>query len=516
VIFINHKKLRTLNILFTTDTHGWLLPVNYFDNSKSKTGLSVLASAIKEYDKKNRILIDVGDTIQGSPLMYFHHINQKKYDNPVAKIMNELDYDFFIPGNHDFNYGKEYLADFTDSLNAKTLCQNIYCDEKLIFDNGYEIIDKNGIKLLIVGVTTKYIPNWENPAFIEGYTFADPYLETKKIVEKYRETVDLVVVAYHGGLEKYLHSQKEFVKDTGENQAFKIFSEIKGIDILLTGHQHRVICDKIDNRICIMAGFNGSHLGVIEVEYEDGVKDINAKLVLATSYSSDEKCVELLNPIESANQIFLDEVIGIVPDNNLSINDPITARIEKHPIVDFINNIQLDASKAMLSATSLANIVTGFDKEITVRNVLSTYVYSNTLVVVSITGEILKEYLEKCAEYFIVKDEKIVANPRFSYPKLEHYNYDMIDGIDYTIDLTKPFGSRLTSIKYKNQEINQEDDFTLVLNNYRATGGGDFFMLKDLPIIREIPFNVAELMLDYIRKNHIIKVENKKNIKLIT
>jgi 2',3'-cyclic-nucleotide 2'-phosphodiesterase/3'-nucleotidase len=512
--------IKKLNILFTSDTHGWLLPINYANNSKSKNGLTILASAIKEYSKENSILIDLGDTIQGSPLMYFHQLNRSKYLNPAAQVLNKLNYDFFIPGNHDFNYGMNYLNNFVKELNATTLCANISNKYGLLFKQGYKIINKNNVKILLIGITTKYIPNWENPNLIEGLKFEDPYEEAKKIVKKYRKDVDLVVVGYHGGLERDIITGEEFVKDTGENQGFKIFDKIKGIDILLTGHQHRVISENIDNRIIMQPGCNGANLGVVEIEYTDEsefkLDSINPKLISASNYRLDLESADEIKEIEAANQKFLDEVIGVVPKNNLLISDPIKARIEKHPIVDFINCIQFKASNAMLSATSLANIVTGFKKEITVRNVLSTYVYTNTLVVVEITSKILKEYLEKCAEYFILKDNVIVANPRFSYPKVEHYNYDMIDGIEYVIDISKLFGKRLVSIKYKNQEIKPTDKFTLVLNNFRATGGGDFNMLKQLPIIREIPLNVAELIIDYIRENRVLDVVGIKNITLKT
>ncbi|MBI9009385.1 MAG: bifunctional metallophosphatase/5'-nucleotidase [Tenericutes bacterium] len=513
-------KIKKLNILFTSDTHGWLLPINYSDNSKSTNGLSVIANAMKEYSRENSILMDLGDTIQGSPLLYFHQINRKSYPNPAAQMMNYLNYDYFIPGNHDFNYGMDYLDEFITELNAKTLCANIATKDGLLFKQGFEIVDKNGVKILIIGITTKYIPNWENPNYIKGLIFNDPVVETEKIVNKYRKEVDLVVVAYHGGFERDILTRKEFVKDTGENQGCKIFANIKGVDILLTGHQHRIITEKIDNRILIQPGCNGANLGAVEIEYTDetGFKlvSIQPKLLKAGDYKSDPLCEELIKDVEKDNQVFLDEIIGIVPKNNLAIKDPIQARIDKHPIVDFINCIQIHASNSMLSATSLANIVTGFREEITVRNVLSTYVYSNTLAVVEISGKVLKEYLEKCAEYFVIKDGKIAANPRFSYPKVEHYNYDMIDGIDYVIDVTKKHGDRIESIKYKNKEIDKDDLFTIVLNNYRASGGGDFLMLKDLPIIREIPFNVAELILDYIRENRVLDVVGVNNIKLKT
>lgn len=507
-----------LHILYTSDIHGHILPINYSDNSSSQNGLSLLSSKITQYDKNHRILLDLGDAIQGSPMMYFHQLNRIKYPNPVSSIFNYLEYDYFIPGNHDFNYGKQYLKDFISQLNAKTLCQNIYLHNKLLFKFGYDIKEfDHSVKVLTIGITTKYIPNWENPKHIKNYLFKDPVDEAKKVIAKHKESVDLVILAYHGGFEKDLHTGEEFVKDTGENQGYRLFNEIKGVDILLTGHQHRTICETINDTVIIQPGGNAMSIGVIDVDFdlENKTKMMKPYLIKAKDLIEDNQIRHLLKDIEKDTERFLDEVIGIVPENNLIIHDSFLARRDKHPIIDFINQIQLDASKAMLSSTSLANQVSGFHKEITIRNVLSTYVYANTLVVVEIDGKTLKAYLEKCAEYFIIKDNEITFNPRFEYPKLEHYNYDMIDGIEYSFDLRNEFGNRVVSIKYNQKEILPSDSFTLVLNNYRATGGGDFLMLKELPIIKEIPLDVAELMIDYIRKHKYIDIKSNKNIKLI-
>lgn len=511
------QKAKNITILFTSDVHGYLLPIDYATNHKTKQGLGVLASAINKRDVASSILIDLGDTIQGSPLMYFHHLHRTVYANPVAVFMNQLDYDYFVPGNHDFNYGKTYLKDFLKQLKAKPLCANIADQQGLLVKHGYDIIEKQGWRILVIGLTTKYIPNWENPRNIKGLIFNDPVIEAKKIVDRFKNQVDLIVVAYHGGLENDLETHETFVEDTGENQGFKLFASIPEIDILLTGHQHRVICEQLSETAVLMPGSNGSHLGVINVTCDaSGHKQIKPSLITAEKLVADASLMAQIDDIETANQAFLDEVIGHVPDNNLIIDDPQKARIEKHPIVDFINDVQLEASHAMISATSLANTVTGFKDQITVRNVLSTYVFANTLTVVKIDGLHLKSYLEKCATYFVLEDGLVMVNPRFSYPKLEHYNYDMLDGIDYCFDLTKDFGSRVVSMKYQGKEILSNQVFTLVLNNYRATGGGDFEMLKNLPVIREIPFNVAELMIDYIRKHKTLRIKPKKNIKLIT
>lgn len=180
-----------------------------------------------------------------------------------------------------------------------------------------------------------------------------------------------------------------------------------------------------------------------------------------------------------------------------------------------INKVQIESTGAMISATSLGNSATGFSKEITIRNVLSTYVYPNTLVVIEIDGKHLKMALEQNAQYFDLEDGKIIFNSRFSYPKNEHYNYDMFDGIEYIIDVGKPYGERIVSLSYQGRPVKDHHVFTLALNNYRASGGGEFPMYRGQRVVKEINDDIAELVIEYIRKNKIIRVDDPNNIRVI-
>ncbi len=513
-----------MKILTTSDVHGSILPINYGNNSKADFGMSKIAKIIEEERDDNTLLIDVGDSIQGSTLMYFHQNNRDKYPNPMAQVFNYLKYDYFIPGNHDFNYGRDYLESFLGELNMKVLSANIFdINGNTPFGIPYDILEyDNGPTVCVIGLTTQYIPHWENPQHIKGLEFADVFETVKKLITEIREKhkIDIMIVAYHGGFERDLETDELNVRDTGENRGSKIIDDIDGIDVLLTGHQHRQIAIFKNNKSIIQPGSNAAFLGKVELDLvnEKGtwkIKSRSQELIPATAYESDKNVENIVAKVEKGNQSFLDQTIGIVEYDNLEVKDEFQARLEKHPIVTFINKVQLAASGAEISSTSLANGVTGFKKQITVRNVLATYIFPNTLVVMNITGKVLKEYLERNAEYFDIIDGKIVSNPRFSYPKNQHYNYDMLDGIEYTLDITKSHGHRIVELKRNGVDIKQNDEFTIVLNNYRASGGGDFEMISNLPIIKEIPLDIAELMIDYIKKVHNIVCEDVKNIKII-
>ncbi|MGI6392641.1 MAG: bifunctional metallophosphatase/5'-nucleotidase [Candidatus Izemoplasmatales bacterium] len=510
-------------ILVTADLHGQFLAVDYASGKPSNHGFARISASLKAMKDERTLLIDLGDLLQGSPLMSFHEQNRTKYQNPAAMALNYLDYDLFVPGNHDFNYGQDYLDDFLSQLKAKSLCANICRNNQPAFGAPYEIKSfPGGPTIAIIGITTHYIPIWERKANIEGLSFQDAFEATKKYVKlvRSRHNPDLVVVAYHGGFECDLDTFEPYIEDTGENQGSKMLKEIEGIDVLLTSHQHRTIAKKVGETLVLQPTYNGKGFGKVDCHFRktDGVwKKTESEISVITDVvgESDPALGEILESIELATQEYLDIPIGIVQDDDLLITDLFQARLRKHKIVTLINKVQIESTGAMISATSLGNSATGFSKEITIRNVLSTYVYPNTLVVIEIDGKHLKMALEQNAQYFDLEDGKIIFNSRFSYPKNEHYNYDMFDGIEYIIDVAKPYGERIVSLSYQGRPVKDHHVFTLALNNYRASGGGEFPMYRGQRVVKEINDDIAELVIEYIRKNKIIRVDDPNNIRVI-
>lgn len=516
------KMKETITIIHTSDIHGYITPINYANNQKEHVGLAKIASKIKSSQDKNTILIDSGDTIQGSPMMYMHQKHLSDQIQPMAKVMNALKYDYYIPGNHDFNYGKDYLKSFTNQINAKTLCANITSDQDtLYFQKAFDIFEsKKGIKLAIIGLTTEYIPNWEQEGHIENLKFHSVIKTLKETLSEIKNfKVHAIIVAYHGGFEKDLDTFEPVIKDTKENVGSAIIEACPEIDVLLTGHQHRKINRKINGIIVSQPGSKGESFSTIDLHFKKHKKwtlsESNITLHQSSDFQADEGILELIAPEENYTQNKLNEVIAYSQDDSFIIHDQIKARIDKHPLVTLINDIQLKVSGAQISAMSLANDSTGFGKEITIRNILSTYPFPNTLAVVKITGKELKEVLEENAQYFTIKDNEITVSDAYSNPKVQHYNYDMFDGIEYTIKVSNPLGQRIVSLTRFGQTINPKDTFSLVINNYRAAGGGDFLTLKKLEVIKEIPTNVSSLMIEYIQAQKIIKPINMSNIKVI-
>ena len=238
----------SLTVLETSDVHGNILPINYSDNSFAGCGLSALSTIIEKERKinPNTILIDNGDILQGTALTYFHAKINNSLSNPMIEAMNLMGYDAAIIGNHEFNYGRDYLDNAIKASNFPWLSANII--NKI---TGKSFINKpyivktfdNGLKVGILGLTTKYIPNWESTDTIKDLDFLDVVDSANKWLEimKNEEATDINIVAYHGGFERDLKTGEPTEILTGENQGYELCTKVNNMDVLLTGHQHRVI-----------------------------------------------------------------------------------------------------------------------------------------------------------------------------------------------------------------------------------------------------------------------------------
>lgn len=511
-------------VLQTSDVHGYIFPRSYSSKESMNIGLAQISTLLKEYRTDNSIVIDTGDTIQGSPLTYHHAKESIEIENPLAKVYNYLNYDYITIGNHEFNYGLTYLENYLNNLDSKILNSNIINKKtnKPYYGKEYEIIrHANGPTIALIGATTHYIPNWEQPSHIVNFEFKDAFETIKKTVSfvKKNENPDFIIVNYHGGFERDLETHELSVEDTGENQGFKIIKEIPDIDLLLTGHQHRTLAGKLFDTYYTQPSLNGTGLGLIDIDFfksKNTWKYIvnNIKVIDTADVIPDKKILNLVSKDEEKTQLFLDTPIGSM-SNDLLIEDQLDARLNKHPLISFINQVQLEYSGADISSCSLGNDVSGFRKEITIRDVIGTYVFPNSLVVKAVKGKTLLKALEKTAEFFEIENGKVVISPKFNTPKLQLYAYDMYENINYTIDLKEPHSKRIKDITFKDEPLDLNKTYNIVMNNYRAAGGGDYLFFKKCKTVKDIQIDVIELLINYIYEKKQIIVKRTDNIKIL-
>ncbi len=501
-----------IRILSTSDLHGAIYPHSYVDGSPINHGLARIKTMIDELRDDNTILIDNGDTIEGSPLTFYHYLKHADKVCPISEIMGILDYDYINIGNHDFNYGIDTLNTHLEATNATCITNNVYDKNNESLGTTYLIHEVAGKKLAIFGLTTHFVPKWEKPENIEGLTFVDAFEAAKETLEliKKNETPDYIICVYHGGFEKDPAIGKAGETYTGENQAYKMLEELDGIDIMIAGHQHRAYCGTLFDTAYTEPAFDGQYLSCIDIDLDTNT--ITPRLLEVTACANEE-IMEVAKEEENECQTWLDQSLGST-NVNLKIIDEFDARLNKAQLLTFLNRVQIDISGADISASALFLRATGFNKDITMRNIVSTYPFPNTLVVKRINGKILKEYLEKDMEFWDVKDGKIIINPLYDFPNPQHHNYDMLDGIEYEAKISNPLGSRIISLTRNGKTINDEDEFNIVLNNYRASGGGNFFMIKDAPTVREISNTMVDILANYIIKNKIIDFDEIHNIKI--
>jgi 2',3'-cyclic-nucleotide 2'-phosphodiesterase/3'-nucleotidase len=199
------------------------------------------------------------------------------------------------------------------------------------------------------------------------------------------------------------------------------------------------------------------------------------------------------------------------------VRNAMETRLGDNALIEFFNHVQMKAAGVDISNTALFdNDSPGLPENVTMRDVVSNYIYPNTLKVIRMTGQDMKEGLERSAAYFkTYEGGEVEVNPAFTKPKPQLYNYDMWEGIEYLFDIRKPYGERVVKLEYHGKPVEMEAEYDVVMNNYRSGGGGDYFMYKDKPVIKDIPVDVSELIANEIIEKKVIKATVDHNWKVI-
>ncbi|CAM4366845.1 2',3'-cyclic-nucleotide 2'-phosphodiesterase/3'-nucleotidase [Paenibacillus endophyticus] len=519
----------TFEMMVTSDIHSHIRPIDYRTREAENSGLARIATIVKEARQASPelLLIDNGDLLQGTPMSYYAAAYGKERVNPAIAVLNEMKYDAAVLGNHEFNYGLELLRKAVADSRFPWLSANIASSEtqEPLFGQPYIVRTVNqNIKIVILGVTTHYIPNWENPSHIQGLAFRDALESTKEWVSFIRETEqpDLLVVAYHGGFERELSSGKPAEALTGENLAYAMCMEVPGIDVLITGHQHRQLAGEVNGVAIVQPGCNGQAVGRISVSFHaigEGwdIASKTTKLVrIDDTVTPNPAIMRLTENVESEVQTWLDQTIGQI-EGDMTISDPFLCRSADHPFVEFMNRVQMDAAGVDISIASLLNNESeGFRKDVTMRDILANFMYPNTLTVLRLSGEDIRAALEQTAAYFQVQEDGALSvNPAYLEPKLQHYNYDMWEGIEYELNAAMPIGERVTRLTRAGQPLDPCMQLDVVMNNYRAAGGGGYTMYQGKQIIREVQIDMAELVASYLMKKGIVHAACDHNWRVI-
>ena len=502
-----------LAIYQTTDLHGYVYPTNYVN--EQNLGILKIGSYIKKvelnYDKS--LKIDCGDLIQGSP--YTHYLSKNEMvTNPIIDGLETIGYDAYVFGNHEFNYGLNYLNKSYEPISDKVINANI---QGLKFETKpYKIFDFDGFKIGCIGFTTSFIPNWEQECNIKGLNFENPVEMYGKYEAELKEQCDYIIVCYHGGFEKSLEDNATPTEAlTKENQGSELLEKFDSIDMVLSGHQHRSFITKINGVICSQPLNNGQNFTKIVLDTETKEAEYELVQVKDLDIEIDKDLQNIFQNVEDKLQVYLDQEIGEF-EKDILVNDLFDARLKGHPFINFLHEVHLDSGKSDFSALSMFDSTIGFKKIVSIRDVLINYPYPNTLKVLRVKGENIKKAMEKSASYFVKEGDNVKVSDDFLKPKVQHYNYDTFGGMNYEIDVNKEVGNRITSIKKDGKEIDLDKKYTIVMNNYRATNTSVYPSYENAEVVSEINVDISELIIDYINNKKYINVidDSNYNVKL--
>jgi 2',3'-cyclic-nucleotide 2'-phosphodiesterase/3'-nucleotidase len=440
----------------------------------------------------------------------------------MMMAMNALNYDAMTVGNHEYNFGLKVLEKARQEAKFPWLSANTYdSNNSQTHYKPYLIREVAGVKIGILGLTTPGIPNWDNPPNYAGLEFHNPIPEARKWVNilRLQEKVDVVVVAMHMGLGEDLRTGEVSPGQVPhENEAITIAQQVPGIDVIFMGHTHREVSSLYINGVLItQANYWGRHLARADLYLQKSAKGWSVYAKAARTIPVDDRLqpdpeiVKIAEPYDRETQAWLGRAIG-ESSKELTAKE---ARFRDAAILDLIQKVQLEAGKAdvsmVASFNSEARIAQG---PVTVRDIAGLYVYENTLAVLEVTGEQLKEALEHSAKYFKAYVPGKPASDLVD-EKIPAYNFDIAEGVNYDLDISKPVGQRIQNLTFHGQPVKPDQKFRLATNNYRVNGGGGYTMYKNAPVVYRSSEEIRELIIDWVERHKVVPTEPTNNWRLL-
>jgi 2',3'-cyclic-nucleotide 2'-phosphodiesterase (5'-nucleotidase family) len=509
----------------TTDLHGHIYPLDYYTNRPEASGLAKVSTVLQtlRLEDPHLLLLDSGDTLQGTPLEYYHNRVDNGPLDPMMRVMNALHYDAMAVGNHDYNYGLQVQAKARREAAFPWLSANTYkvgTNETAFAP--YLIKEVNGVRVGVLGLTTPEIPSWETPANYAGLEFRDPVAEAQKWVSilKQREHVDVIVVAMHMGLEQDLSTGETPPSQLAhENYGLAIAEAVPGVDLILLGHTHRELSSLTVNGVLLaQADLWGERVVRADLYLRrtpGGPWQVWAKqaktIVITKDTAADPAVLQLAASYHQAAQAWLDRKIG-ESAQPLSAED---ARVRSTAIIDLVQRAQLEAGHADVAMTAPFNLAARIPLgPVSVRDIYGIYIYDNTLVVIEVTGQQLKDALEHSARYFKPYVPGKTPADLIDY-RIPAFNFDIAAGVNYVIDLTRPPGDRIRDLQFQGAPLDPARKLRLATNNYRITGGGGYTMLKGAPVLSRSSDEIRNLIIDWVERHRQIPTEPLNNWRII-
>ena len=509
-----------IKLLGTSDIHGRVVPWSYGADVEDKSGsYAQIATYVKDVRKNNKnvVLVDVGDAIQDNQVDVF--AKDKKYykDHPIPKVLNEMKYDVFVLGNHEFNFGMEALDEILKDIKAKKLTANFYYkkNDKRYID-ATTIIEKDGVKLGIIGLSTPMSAKFEeDTGNLKDMKFTSPTEEARTQVERLKaKGVDAIIVIAHMGIEN-----ENKIPDTGMRD---VINAVDGIDVVIAGHMHKdVPSETIKNTLITEPHRYGTVVSEVDLTFDiNDKKEVKlvkkeSKTVPVKALEADKKIEEIYKPYHEKLRELNNVVIGqtaneMVPQET---KHGVSAAFSKDTgLSSFINDVEQHYSGADVVTFSFDHQKARMNKgDIKKKDIIFNYRYAGgDVTVYELTGKQLKEYMEWSANYF---DTIQPGDTEYRYnaerKKSKYVTYDIFGGVNYKIDLRNPQGSKIVDLTLADgKPVTDDMKLKVGMNSYRfaqLNGKGGIWEGQQIPVLWESKVamgrekgTIQNMMIDYI------------------
>ena len=509
-----------IKLLGTSDIHGRVVPWSYGADVEDKSGsYAQIATYVKDVRKNNKnvVLVDVGDAIQDNQVDVF--AKDKKYykDHPIPKVLNEMKYDVFVLGNHEFNFGMEALDEILKDIKAKKLTANFYYkkNDKRYID-ATTIIEKDGVKLGIIGLSTPMSAKFEeDTGNLKDMKFTSPTEEARTQVEKLKaKGVDAIIVIAHMGIEN-----ENKIPDTGMRD---VINAVDGIDVVIAGHMHKdVPSETIKNTLITEPHRYGTVVSEVDLTFDiNDKKEVKlvkkeSKTVPVKELEADKKIAEIYKPYHEKLRELNNVVIGqteneMVPQET---KHGVSAAFSRDTgLSSFINDVEQHYSGADVVTFSFDHQKARMNKgDIKKKDIIFNYRYAGgDVTVYELTGKQLKEYMEWSANYF---DTIQPGDTEYRYnaerKKSKYVTYDIFGGVNYKIDLRNPQGSKIVDLTLADgRPVTDDMKLKVGMNSYRfaqLNGKGGIWEGQQIPVLWESKVamgrekgTIQNMMIDYI------------------
>lgn len=509
-----------IKLLGTSDVHGRIVPWSYGADVEDKSGsYAQIATYVKDVRKNNKnvVLVEVGDAIQDNQIDVF--AKDKKYykDHPIPKVLNEMNYDIFVLGNHEFNFGMKALDEILKDIKAKKLTANFYHkkNDKRYID-ATTIIEKDGVKLGIIGLSTPMSAKFEeDTGNLKDMKFTSPTEEARKQVEKLKaKGVDAIIAVTHMGIDN-----ENNIPDTGMRD---VINAVDGIDVVIAGHMHKdVPSETIKNTLITEPHRYGTVVSEVDLTFDiNDKKEVKlvkkeSKTVPVKALEADKKIVEIYKPYHEKLRELNNVVIGqtaneMVPQET---KHGVSAAFSKDTgLSSFINDVEQHYSGADVVTFSFDHQKARMDKgDIKKKDIIFNYRYAGgDVTVYELTGKQLKEYMEWSANYF---DTIQPGDTEYRYnaerKKSKYVTYDIFGGVNYKIDLRNPKGSKIVDLTLADgKPVTDDMKLKVGMNSYRfaqLNGKGGIWEGQKIPVLWESKVamgrekgTIQNMMIDYI------------------